>query len=138
MSAPPAHASSTMGSPGASRSSRRARSEGEELDAAADVQPDAGYVARQVRTEEGDRVRDVLWLACAPHGRPPHHALVHLRVAESKRLGADDPRDDGVAGDPVARAFEGERARQPEEARLRRGIARLTEAAEGAGDREIG
>ena len=63
------------------------------------------------------------------------HPLVHLGVAEVERLGADDPRDDRVARDPVAPALERERLRQAEQPRLRRRVARLAEAAERAGDR---
>ncbi len=56
-------------------------------------------------------------------------------VRHVERLGADDARDDRVAGDPVATALHRERLRQPEDPRLRRRVARLAEAAERARDR---
>src|SRR4051812_3791681 len=80
--------------------------EREELDAAGDVQADAGDVAREIGAQKGDRVRDVLRLADAAQRRPLDHPLVHLRVAEMERLAADDPGDDRVDGDPVPRALE--------------------------------
>src|SRR5262245_35606973 len=57
-------------------------SEGKELDSTADVQPDAGDVAREVGAQEGDCVGDVQRLACLAKRGPANHALVHFRVAE--------------------------------------------------------
>ena len=59
-----------------------------------------------------------------------HHALVHLRIPEVEGLCADDAGHDRIARDPVPCPLERERARQPEETRLRRRVARLPEAAE--------
>src|SRR6266511_6286021 len=95
-------------------------SERKELDAAADVELDPGDIAGEVGTEEGDRIRDVLRLARATHGRPTDHPLVHLRVAEVERLGSDHAGDDRVHRDPVPGALERERARQAEKPRLGR------------------
>src|SRR6185503_20547897 len=75
----------------AARPSGRSRSKGEELDAAADVQPDTGDVRRQVGAEERDCVRNVLRLAGAAHRGALDHSLVHVGIAEVECLGADDP-----------------------------------------------
>src|SRR6185312_2779269 len=105
-------------------------SEDEELDAARDVQLDAGDVGGEVGAEEGDRVRDVLRLTGPLEDRSVRDPLVHGRAREVKRLGTDDPRDDGVGGDPVPAALHRERLRQAEESGLRRRVRRLPEAAE--------
>src|SRR5205085_3384494 len=81
-------------------------SEGEELDAAADVQPDARDVRREVGAEERDRVRHVLRLAGAAERGAPDHPLVHLRVAELEGLRADHAGNDRIARDPVPGALE--------------------------------
>src|SRR3954447_5208623 len=94
--------------------------EGKELDSTADVQLHAGDVRGEIRAEEGDRVGDVLRLAGPPERRAGDHALVHVRVAEVERLRPDDARNDRVDVDSVARPFERERARQAEQAGLRR------------------
>ena len=66
---------------------------------------------------------------------PVRDPLVHRRVREMERLGADDPGHDRVAGDPVAAALHRQRPRQAEDARLRRRVAGLAEAAERPCDR---
>src|SRR4051812_5619250 len=45
---------------GLGRQILRICSKSEELDTAGNVEPDAGDVAREIRAQEGDRVRDVL------------------------------------------------------------------------------
>src|SRR5579864_7798761 len=109
--------------------------EDEELDAAGDVELDAGDVRGEVGAEEGDRVRDLLRLTRPPEGGAGDDPLVHLGVRHVEGLGADDARHDRVAGDAVARAFNRKRSGQAEKPGLRRRVARLPEAAERAGDR---
>src|SRR5581483_4392449 len=108
--------------------------EDEQLDAARDVELDAGDVPGEVGAEECDRVRDVLRLAGALEDRPVRDPLVHRRVRHVKRLGADDPGNDRVGGDPVAAALHRKRLRQSEKPGLRRRVRRLAEAAERARD----
>src|SRR4029077_5371196 len=82
--------------------------EGEELDAAGDVELDAGDVRGEVGAEEGDRVRDLLRLTRPLEGGSRDDPLVHLRVRHVEGLGADDAGHDRVAGDSVAGALHGE------------------------------
>src|SRR3954451_19605728 len=67
------------------------RSEDEELDAAGDVQLDAGDVPGEVGAEPGDRVGDVLRLAGPLEDGSIRDPLVHRRVRHVERLGPDDP-----------------------------------------------
>ena len=93
----------------------------EQLDAAADVDLRAGDVRGEVGAEKRDGIR------ARPPARPGRRNAVRramrssiARIAEAERLRRDDPRNDRVGSDPVPRAFERERLRQPEQARLRR------------------
>src|SRR3954452_9636138 len=85
------------------------RSDDEELDAAGDVQLDAGDVPGEVGAEPGDRVGDVLRLAGPLEDGSIRDPLVHRRVRQVERLGPDDPGNDGVGGDAVLTAFHRER-----------------------------
>src|SRR4051812_46991798 len=116
-------------------SQRSEFSEHEKLDAARDVELDAGDVRGEVGAKERDRVRDLLGLARTAKGRPLDDPLVRLGVRHRKRFRPDHAGHDRVAGDAMAGAFHGERARQTEETGLRRRVARLAEPAEGPGNR---
>src|SRR3954454_137226 len=99
--------------------------EDEKLDAARDVELDAGDVRGEVGAEERDGVRDLLGLPRTAKRRPLHDPLVRLCVRHRKRLGPDHAGHDGVARDAAPGAFHRERARQAEKTRLRRRVARL-------------
>ena len=107
---------------------------GEEWDAAGHLDHGAGDVARLVRAEERDRVRDVLRLAEALEHSALLEPLVH-RVVPGRGLaglGLDDPGRDRVRRDVVAAALERRRLGEPDQRGLGRRVAGLAEPAERA------
>src|SRR6202171_4205854 len=94
----------------------------EQRNAARHLDHRAGDIARLVRAEERDRVRDVLGLPEPLEHRAGPEALVQ-RVGLGSRLarfGFNDPRRDRVGGDVVPSALERGCLRQPDEGRLGR------------------
>src|SRR2546430_6183440 len=109
----------------------------EERDATGDLDHRPGDVPRLLGAQERDRVRDVVGLAESLEDRAGLEALVH-RAVRSRGLaclGFDDAGRDRVGGDVVAPSLERRRPGQPDQARLRRRVARLAETAERPRDR---
>src|ERR1700730_1724483 len=110
-------------------------SEGEEGDAARHPESQPRDVARFVRAEEGDRMRDVRGLAGPLEDRALDDPLVHLRVAHVESLGADHAGHDGIGRDVVAPSLERSSPGERDGGHLRRRGAGLAAPAHGAGDR---
>src|SRR5690348_2293961 len=94
----------------------------------------AGDVARLLRAQKGDGVRDVGRLAKTLEDGAGFEPRVHGvgRLGGRAGLGHDDAGRDRVRRDVVAATLERRRLRQPDEPGLRRRVARLSEPADGA------
>src|SRR5689334_17851572 len=97
--------------------------------AAADAQHVARETSRARRSEEGDRLRDVLGLTALAERREPATDLAHDHRHLRRHARLDEARRDRVDGDAARRELTGEEARQADDAGLRRAVVRLTHVA---------